>query len=86
MNPYIELVPYLIGLPLLGFLINGLLGLSSASWRANKTLIGSLATISVFIPFIISLLLFSGLTADSPASNYKLFTWIQAGSFTSNIA
>jgi NADH-quinone oxidoreductase subunit L len=86
MNPYIELVPYLIGLPLLGFLINGLLGLSSASWRANKTLIGSLATISVFIPFIISLLLFSGLTADSPASNYKLFTWIQAGSFTSDIA
>lgn len=86
MNPYIELVPYLIGLPLLGFLINGLLGLSSATWRAKKTLIGSLATISVFIPFIFSLLLFTGLSADSPASDYRLFTWIQAGSFTSDIA
>lgn len=86
MNPYIDLVPYLIGLPLLGFLLNGLLGLSSASWRAKKTLIGSIATISVFIPFLFSLLLFSGLSTDSPASTYKLFTWIQAGSFTSDIS
>lgn len=86
MNPYIDLVPYLIGLPLLGFLINGLVGLSSASWRQQKTLIGTIATLSVFVPFLISLLLFTGISADSPASIYKLFTWIEAGSFTSDIA
>lgn len=86
MNPYIDLVPYLIGLPLLGFLINGILGLSSPAWRKQKSLIGYIATISVFVPFVISVLLFSGMTADSSASVYKLFTWIQAGSFTSDIA
>lgn len=86
MNPYIDLVPFLIGLPLLGFLINGLLGLTLPSWRKQKTLIGGIATLSVFIPFIISVLLFTGLSADSGASIYRLFTWIEAGSFTSDIA
>lgn len=86
MNPYIDLVPYMVGLPLLGFLINGLLGLSLPSWRANKTLIGYLATLCVFIPFVIAVLLFTGMSADSPASVYRLFTWIEAGSFTSDIA
>lgn len=86
MNPYIDLVPYMVGLPLLGFLINGLLGLSLPSWRTNKTLIGYLATLCVFIPFVIAVLLFTGMTADSPASVYRLFTWIEAGSFTSDIA
>lgn len=86
MNPYIDLVPYMVGLPLLGFLINGLLGLSLPSWREKKSLIGYLATLSVFVPFIIAVLLFTGMSADSPASVYRLFTWIEAGSFTSDIA
>ena len=86
MNPYLDLVPFLIGLPLLGFLINGLLGLSSPAWRKQKTLIGALATTMVAIPFFISLLLFTGLSADSSADIYRLFTWIQAGTFTSDIA
>jgi NADH-quinone oxidoreductase subunit L len=86
MNPYIDLVPYVIGLPLLGFLVNGLLGLSSPAWRNQKTLIGTIATLSVFIPFLITVLLFSGLSADGSASIYTLFTWIQAGTFTSDIA
>jgi NADH-quinone oxidoreductase subunit L len=86
MNPYIDLVPYVIGLPLLGFLVNGLLGLSSPAWRNQKTLIGTIATLSVFIPFLITVLLFSSLTVDGPASVYTLFTWIQAGTFTSDIA
>ncbi|MCH8494409.1 MAG: NADH-quinone oxidoreductase subunit L [Balneolales bacterium] len=86
MNPYIDLVPYVIGLPLLGFLINGLIGLSSPAWRKQKTLIGAIATLCVFIPFLISVLLFAGLSADSSASIYRLFTWIEAGSFTSDIA
>ena len=86
MNPYIDLVPFLIGLPLLGFLINGLLGLAIPSYRQQKTLIAAISITSVFVPFIISLLLFSGLSADSSASVYRLFTWIEAGSFTSDIA
>jgi len=86
MNPYIDLVPFMVGLPLLGFLVNGLLGLSFPGYREQKTLIGYLGTLFVFIPFIIAVLLFTGMSADSPASVYRLFTWIEAGSFTSDIA
>lgn len=86
MNPYLDLVPLLIGLPLLGFLVNGIMGLSSAAWRKQKTLIALIAIVSVAVPFFISILLFTGLTADSPADVYRLFTWIEAGTFTSDIA
>jgi len=86
MNPYLDLVPFLIGLPLLGFLVNGIMGLSSAAWRKQKTLIALIAIVSVAVPFFISVLLFTGLSADAPADVYRLFTWIQAGTFTSDIA
>ncbi len=72
-----SLMPALVvALPLLGFLINGIGGLSFEAWRKQKTLIGYLATLSVFIPFVISVFLF--LNMSSTDSLYiKLFTWIQ---------
>ena len=81
-----EYVWLVIAIPLVGFLINGILGLSFESYRKRKTLIGSIATIAVFVPFLIVLSIFMGMNSDSEAIVVKLFTWIEAGSFSSDIA
>lgn len=81
-----EYVWLIILIPLAGFLINGLLGLSAPGYRKQKGLIGWLATIAVFVPFLISLQIFLGMGADSEPVVVRLFTWIEAGSFTSEIA
>jgi NADH-quinone oxidoreductase subunit L len=86
MNPMAEYIWLVVAIPLLGFLINGILGLSLESYRKQKTLIGSLATISVFVPFLISLQIFFSMGPDSEPVIARLFTWIEAGSFTSEIA
>ncbi|MDZ7691199.1 MAG: NADH-quinone oxidoreductase subunit L [Balneolaceae bacterium] len=80
------LVALIVGLPLLGFLVNGLLGLSNKGYRNKKNLIGGIATLSVFIPFLITGYFFLNFTADSSAVITKFFTWIQAGSFSVDIA
>jgi len=80
------LVALVVGLPLLGFLINGLLGLSSEGFRNRKYLIGAIANLSVFIPFLIAGYFFLNFTAESEALTYTFFTWIEAGSFTVDIA
>lgn len=80
------LVSLIIGLPLLGFLINGILGLSSNSYRAKKGFIGTLANFAVFIPFLVTLFLFFNYDIDAGAVSAKLFTWIDVGSFTVDIA
>ncbi len=80
------LVSLIVGLPLLGFLINGILGLSSDSYRSKKSIIGVLANFAVFIPFLISLFFFINFNPDAGAINAKLFTWIEAGSFSVDIA
>src|SRR6056297_2362881 len=80
------LVSLIIGLPLIGFLLNGVTGLASASFREKKTLIGILANLAVFIPFLISLYFFFNFSAGSDAQIVKLFTWIEAGSFSADIA
>ncbi len=86
MNPLADYVWLIIAIPLLGFLINGLLGLSLESYRKQKSLIGWLATFAVFVPFVISLMIFLGMDAESDAKVVSLFTWIEAGSFTSEIS
>lgn len=86
MNPMAEYIWLVVAIPLLGFLINGLLGLSLETYRKQKTLIGSIATISVFIPFLISLQIFFSMGPDSEPVVARLFTWIEAGSFSSEIA
>jgi NADH-quinone oxidoreductase subunit L len=80
------LVSLIVGLPLLGFLINGILGLSSDSYRDKKSIIGAISNFAVFIPFLISLYFFINFNPEAGAIQAKLFTWIEAGSFSVDIA
>lgn len=80
------LISLIIGLPLAGFLINGISGLASDTFRKQKTLIGTLANIAVFVPFLISCYLFFTFSADSSAVVVTLFNWIDVGGLTVDIA
>lgn len=81
-----ELIPFIIGIPLLGFLINGVLGLAFPAWREQKTLIGAVAVLSVFVPFLMSLYIFMNMTGQSDATVVSLWTWMEAGDFSAEIA
>jgi NADH-quinone oxidoreductase subunit L len=76
----------IIALPLAGFLINGLIGLFAENYRNKKQLIGLIANIAVFIPFAIAVYFFLNINADSEAVVYKLFTWMEVGSFSVDAA
>jgi NADH-quinone oxidoreductase subunit L len=80
------LVSLIIGLPLLGFFINGLLGLFSRDYREKKSIIGIIANFAVFLPFLIVVYFFLNFNADAGAIHAKLFTWIEAGDFSVDIA
>jgi len=80
------LVSLIVGLPLLGFLINGIAGLSSETYRNNKSVIGIIANLAVFVPFLISLSLFIGFTSGSDAIIATLFNWITVGALSVDIA
>lgn len=82
MESLLQLVPYIILLPLAGFLINGLLGLSSESYRRMKPVIGAIGTLSVFVPFLMALYLFIAMPAGATPDSFTLFTWIAAGELT----
>ncbi|MDI6400387.1 NADH-quinone oxidoreductase subunit L [Balneolaceae bacterium ANBcel3] len=86
MDAYVHLVPWIIALPLVGFLLNGLFGLAFESYRDRKNLIGAIATSAVFFPFLIALYLFFAMSGDSEAASVSLFTWMQAGDFSVDIA
>lgn len=86
MESAVTLTSLIVGLPLLGFVINGLAGLYSSSYRNKKTLIGTIANLAVFIPFLIAFYFFINIDQTSEPVIAKLFTWIQAGSFTADIA
>ncbi len=81
-----ELIPFIIGIPLLGFLINGLLGLAFPAWREQKLLIGIIANLSVFVPFLMTLSIFMGMTGQSDPTVVTLWTWMEAGDFSADIA
>ncbi|HET8865737.1 MAG TPA: NADH-quinone oxidoreductase subunit L [Gracilimonas sp.] len=76
----------IIALPLAGFLINGIIGLFAENYRNKKQLIGIIANVAVFVPFLIAVYFFLNLNADSDAVVYKLFTWMEVGSFSVDIA
>lgn len=86
MESPIALVSLIVGLPLLGFFINGVTGLFNKGYREQKALIGTIANLAVFIPFLTILYIFINFNADAGAINAKLFTWIEAGSFSVDIA
>ncbi len=80
------LTSLIVILPLLGFLINGLIGLSSDSFREKKGLIGTIANAAVFLPFAITVYFFLNMGQDSAPIFAELFTWIEVGSFSVDIA
>lgn len=63
--------------PLAGSALIGLLGLSSAGFRKQKTLIGILATLAVFVPFCLIANVFA--TFGGQPVNFKAFDWMAAG-------
>lgn len=86
MDSSTALISLIIGLPLAGFLINGLFGLASEEYRKRKSLIGTIANVAVFVPFLISLYLFLSFSSDSAATVVTLFTWIDVGSLSVDFA
>lgn len=76
----------IIALPLVGFLINGLTGLFVESYRNKRQLIGIIASTAVFIPFVIAVYFFINMNAGSDALVYKLFTWMEVGTFSVDVA
>ncbi|HMQ67853.1 MAG TPA: NADH-quinone oxidoreductase subunit L [Ignavibacteria bacterium] len=72
-------------LPLIGFLINGLLG----KRIKNEKVVGAISTLAVFIPFVIGVMTFFELLSMAPESRSILinyYNWITAGSFSVNYA
>lgn len=86
MNSATLLTSLIILFPLAGFLINGLIGLSSDSYRSKKSLIGTIANLSVFIPFVLAVYFFLNMGQDTAPVVAELFTWFDVGSFNVDIA
>ena len=80
------LTSLIILLPLLGFLVNGLIGLYSKSFREKKALIGTISNLAVFIPFAIAVYFFLNMGQESAPIYAELFTWIETGSLSVDIA
>lgn len=71
--------------PLIGFLINGLLGKKIK----NEAIIGSIGAFAVLCSFIVSVMTFLkliGLPSEERVVNVKIFTWMTAGNFNADIA
>lgn len=82
MEQYVYLLTVL---PLAGFLISGIFGKKIG----NKTLIGTISTLAVFIPFLIALGCLSQLMSmpeGSRAIFVKYYEWITAGTFTASVS
>jgi NADH-quinone oxidoreductase subunit L len=86
MDSATTLTTLVILLPLLGFLINGIMGLASSSFRKKKAIIGTIANLAVFIPFAITIYFFLNMGQNSAPIFAELFTWMEVGSFSVDIA
>ncbi|MCU0424646.1 MAG: NADH-quinone oxidoreductase subunit L [Candidatus Kapabacteria bacterium] len=84
MNTLVYLIP---ALPLVGFVLLGLFGAKLNYFEKGKTLAGTFASAMVGLPFVFACLLFVQMSSGAlqPAT-YKLFTWIQAGDFSIDLA
>lgn len=81
----VEFAYLLIIFPLIGFLINGLLGYKIK----NELISGSIGSIAILFPFIISVIIFFDLLSVPPESrtfSITLFSWIQVGEFNFSAA
>ncbi len=80
-----QFAPLIILFPLVGFLINGLIGRKIK----NETIVGSIGTIAVAAPFFIALGIFFemlSLPAEERSKVVTVFQWISAGTFSVNVA
>lgn len=84
MKSLINLIPLVPLVPLIGFLIIGLLG----KYIKKEAIIGSLASATVGISFVLSVIIFIALAANRSAAPYivPVFPWIQAGNFDISIS
>ncbi len=80
-----SLAPFIVLLPLSGFLVNGLLGRKIK----NESIVGGIGTLAVASSFVIALLIFFemlGMPAEERKHIVTVFQWINAGSFSVNVA
>ena len=75
-----ETIPYIVLLPLIGFIINGLLGK-----KMPKNVVGILGTLIVIIPFFLSVSLFLQIKETGQPIQYVWFNWITLNEITLNI-
>lgn len=75
-----ETIPYIVLLPLIGFLINGLLGT-----RLPKSLIGIIGTLMVLIPFGLTIGLFSAIRSTGQPVQYTWFNWLSLSDIQLNV-
>lgn len=66
-----------IALPLIGFIVNALIGR-----KLSKTLLGVFASSVIVIPFLIILFAFTHLVGTAEAIHIDLFNWITVGNYT----
>src|SRR5690554_875722 len=78
------LVGLILLLPLAGAVLLGIGGLFVPALRKNETLIGSLATLLVAVPFGISVYLFANFNGDPQIATF--YTWIAAGDLSLDFA
>jgi NADH-quinone oxidoreductase subunit L len=79
------LAPYIVLVPLIGFLINGLFGKKLNSEKLS----GMIGSGAVGISFGIAVLIFLELLNSSPENRFhvvNVFSWIEAGTFSVNVA
>ncbi|MCS7083014.1 MAG: NADH-quinone oxidoreductase subunit L [Bacteroidetes bacterium] len=81
-----EWTPWLVGLPLVGFCVNGLAGLLWPRYRRWERWIGALSTGLVLGAFAIALGLFLGVPAEELPLRVVLYPWIASGDFAAAFA
>lgn len=79
---------WIISLPLIGFLINGILGLFNVfNWRSDerKNLSGWLASVAILIPFVLLFVHFLQMTSATKTM-IEFYRWFESGDLTVNVA
>jgi len=82
----IELIVVLLAAPLVGFLINGLLGLAeNKGLKGNEQLSGWIGSLAVLISLVCSIIAFASLHGGAAPFDETLYEWITGESFAFNI-
>lgn len=74
-----KFLPLIILLPIIGATIIGIFGFVNESFRKQESVIGSLATLMVAVPFV--LIAYTFFTFEGPVT-FELFTWMLGGETT----